>query len=320
MRTVLIHLRKSFKLILLLAIALFMILGIMYCLFKPMYAVKLNGEIIGYTDAKNQLQEKISESIKNGDGSDVAFFEIDILPEYEVCYSKKDIEINEEKVFDTVIASSTPYYKNFAIVQNGEEKSYVATYDEAEKVIANLREKNSTNIDAITYTTKYSSERIENSNVDTIVDSLYVAPAPVVTTQTRKTTTTSNKTNTAKGSVNTSQTVSYGKISLGMSLSRPVAGTITSRFGRRSRGTHTGLDIATSKGTPITAAASGTVTYAARKGSYGNLVVIDHGNGVQTYYAHCNTINVSVRSISFYSDKLYLLLVQQETLVGLIYI
>ena len=95
MRTVLIHLRKSFKLILLLAIALFLICGLMYCLFKPMYAVKLNGQIIGYTDAKKQLQEKIDESIKNGDGTEVAFFEIDTLPEYEVCYSKKDIEANE---------------------------------------------------------------------------------------------------------------------------------------------------------------------------------------------------------------------------------
>lgn len=314
MRTVLIHLRKSFKLILLLAIALFLIWGIMYCLFKPMYAVRLNGQIIGYTDAKNQLQEKISESIKNGDGTDVAFFEIDILPEYEVCYSRKDIEANEDEVFNAVIAASTPYYKNFAIVQNGEEKSYVATYDEAEKVIANLREKNSTNIDTITYTTKYSSEKIENSSVDVIVDSLYAAPAPVVTTPVKKTNTSSNKTTTAKGSVNTSQTVSYGKVALGVSLSRPVAGTITSRFGRRSSGTHTGLDIATSKGTPIGAAASGTVTYAARKGSYGNLVVIDHGNGIQTYYAHCNTINVSARTICFCTDKLFLLLVQQEIL------
>lgn len=290
MKTVLIHLRKSFKLILLLLVAFLLISGIMYCLFKPMYAVKLNGEIIGYTDAKKQLQEKIDESKQKGDGSEITFFEIDSLPEYEVCYSKKDIEANEEEVFDTVIASGTPYYKSFAILQNGEEKSYVSTYEEAEKVITDLREKNSTNVDSITYSTKYSSEKIDNSDVETIVASLYVEPAPVVTTPAK---TATQKTTTPKGTVNTSQTVSYGKVSLGVSLSRPVAGTITSRFGRRSRGTHTGIDVATSKGTPIKAAASGTVTYAARKGSYGNLVVVDHGNGIQTYYAHCNSINVS---------------------------
>lgn len=302
MRTVLIHLRKSLKLILLLIIAFLLILAIMYCLFKPMYAVKLNGEIIGYTDAKKQLQEKINDSMKTGDGDSVAFFEIDTLPEYEVCYSKKDIEANEDEVFDTVIASGTPYYKNFAIMQNGEEKSYVATYDEAEKVIAALKEKKSTNVDTITYNTKYSNEKLENSDVDTIVSSLFVAPAPepvVTATAKKKTTSNSKTTTTAKGTVNTSQTVSYGNVALGVSLSRPVAGTITSRFGRRSSGTHTGLDVATSKGTPIVAAASGVVTYAAKKGSYGNLVVIDHGNGVQTYYAHCNSINVSARTICF---------------------
>lgn len=311
MKTVLIHLRKSFKLILLLVIAFLLISAIMYCLFKPMYAVKLNGEIIGYTDAKKQLQEKIDESIKKGNGSEIAFFEIDVLPEYEVCYSKKDIEANEEEVFDTVIALGTPYYKNFAIMQNGEEKSYVSTYEEAEKVITELREKNSTNVDSITYTTKYSSEKLENSDVETIVANLYVEPAPVVTTP-AKTSSKTTTTTAAKGTVNTSQTVSYGNVALGVSLSRPVAGTITSRFGRRSRGTHTGIDVATSKGTPIKAAASGTVTYAAKKGSYGNLVVVDHGNGIQTYYAHCNSINVSVRTIGFYTDKLFLLLVQQE--------
>lgn len=288
MKTLFIHLRRSIKLIILLVIALLLILGIMYFLFKPMYAVKLNGEIIGYTDAKKQLQENISDYMKSGNGSNIAFVEVDTMPEYEICYSKKDLKANEEEVFDKVIASGTPYYKNFAVLQNGEEKAYVATFEEAEKIIADLKEKKSNNIDTITYVTKYSSEKLENSSVETVVANLYVAPPPVVV-KPKKTT----KKTTSTGSVNTSQKVSYGNAALGVSLSRPVSGTITSRFGRRSRGMHTGLDIATAKGTPIRAAASGRVTYAGKKGSYGNLVVIDHGNGVQTYYAHCNSISVS---------------------------
>ena len=83
MRTILIHLRKSFKLIILLVIALFLILSMMYFLFRPMYAVRLNGQIIGYTDSKKQLVERINKSIKTGDGNDIAFFEIDVMPEYE---------------------------------------------------------------------------------------------------------------------------------------------------------------------------------------------------------------------------------------------
>ena len=282
MKKLFIHLRKSVKLIIIITLAFLVIIGIMYLLFKPIYAVKLNGEIIGYTDAKKQLTERIDKYMKSGDGNKIAFVEIDTLPEYEICYSKKDIKANEDKVFDTVIATGTPYYKDYAIMLDGEEKAYVATPEEAEKIIADLKEKKSTNADSITYVTKYSSDILEESAVDKVVADLFVEPVvekPKVTTKV--------------GTVNTSQNVSYSAQPLGISLVRPVSGTITSRFGRRSRGMHTGLDIATSRGTPIVAAAGGTVTFAGSKGSYGYLVVVDHGNGIQTYYAHCSALYVS---------------------------
>ena len=92
MRTIFIHLRRSIKLILIIALALLIIVGALYLLYKPMYAVKLNGEIIGYTDAKKQLEAQIEDYKKNGDGDKVAFLEIDQMPEYEIIYSKKDSE------------------------------------------------------------------------------------------------------------------------------------------------------------------------------------------------------------------------------------
>ena len=87
----------------------------------------------------------------------------------------------------------------------------------------------------------------------------------------------------------------------------PVHGTITSNFGYRSifgsYSSHRGLDIATSYGTAIAAADGGTVVFAGRATgsywSYGNLVIIDHGNGLQTYYAHCSSVLVSA------GDKVY---------------
>lgn len=80
---------------------------------------------------------------------------------------------------------------------------------------------------------------------------------------------------------------------------KPVSGIITSRFGYRSSPggigskNHKGLDIAASCGTPIFAAASGTVEFSGYKGSLGKLVIINHGNGVKTYYAHCNSLAVT---------------------------
>lgn len=56
---------------------------------------------------------------------------------------------------------------------------------------------------------------------------------------------------------------------------------------------HKGVDFAASTGTPIYAAAAGTVTSAGYSGKAGNLIILTIGNGLLTYYQHCNTIFVS---------------------------
>lgn len=80
-------------------------------------------------------------------------------------------------------------------------------------------------------------------------------------------------------------------------LSWPVRGKITSYFGGRyifgRHSFHSGLDISARAGTAICAADGGKVTFAGRKGSYGNLVIITHDNGMQTYYGHNSSLLVS---------------------------
>lgn len=73
----------------------------------------------------------------------------------------------------------------------------------------------------------------------------------------------------------------------------PVQGPITSPFGPRWGGFHPGIDIGIPEGTPIHAAAAGTVIYCGWESGYGNLVVIDHHNGIATAYAHQSRIEVS---------------------------
>lgn len=76
----------------------------------------------------------------------------------------------------------------------------------------------------------------------------------------------------------------------------PVAGQITSPFGERKNPLgagddfHPGVDIAADAGTPIAAAAAGRVVSAGPDAGYGNLIVVDNGNGVTTRYAHCSQI------------------------------
>jgi murein DD-endopeptidase MepM/ murein hydrolase activator NlpD len=80
-----------------------------------------------------------------------------------------------------------------------------------------------------------------------------------------------------------------------LQLSWPVPGWVSSRFGdtRPGQGLHTGLDIAAPTGTPVTAAASGAVVVAGYHHQYGRLVVIEHPDGVRTFYGHNSELKVA---------------------------
>jgi murein DD-endopeptidase MepM/ murein hydrolase activator NlpD len=78
----------------------------------------------------------------------------------------------------------------------------------------------------------------------------------------------------------------------------PVSGPITSGFGWRWGRLHEGIDIGAPCGTPIRAAASGTIVYAGWMEGYGNITVVDHGGGMATAYAHQSAIYVGSGSVS----------------------
>jgi hypothetical protein len=87
-----------------------------------------------------------------------------------------------------------------------------------------------------------------------------------------------------------------GETSIGFSW--PAIGTLTSRFGRRWGRMHKGIDIAGPVGTPIQAAADGTVIAAGwQSGGYGNLVEVKHSDGTTTRYGHNSKLSVSVGQV-----------------------
>lgn len=81
-------------------------------------------------------------------------------------------------------------------------------------------------------------------------------------------------------------------------------GRITSSFGPRWGGFHTGIDIAAPQGSPAVAAASGTVIRAERAGAYGLTVILDHGDGSRTLYAHLSVITVRKGQVVGVGQKL----------------
>lgn len=86
----------------------------------------------------------------------------------------------------------------------------------------------------------------------------------------------------------------------------PAEGKFSSEYGRRWGRKHTGIDIAAPKGTPIYAPAAGIVTFAGDKSGwgYGNYIVIDHGAGYETTYAHMNSISVSEGDVVKEGDQI----------------
>ena len=128
LKKVWIHTRRGIKFIILFIIAFFLIVGTICFLFKPTYSVHINGEQIGYTENRTQLQHRINDYAKSEDGtsSNIAFVQIEELPEYKLCLLKKNIETNDEEIFNKIKENGVIYYRYYAILDNQEEKLYVS--------------------------------------------------------------------------------------------------------------------------------------------------------------------------------------------------
>ena len=280
------YFRTTIKYTFLVIISIFLIITAVAVFYKPTYAVSVNGELVGYTENKSQLQARINDYMEGNTEEDVAFAQIDSVPEYTLCLLKKDITANDEEIYNKVTENGTKYYKYYAITDDKKEKVYVETFEEAEKVIAELKKKKSKNQKEVGIVEKYDTELKKFTSVEKCVSKLYEAPPKKTTTTTYMASNTNYTQSVSGGNVTGS---SSSKVNLGVALIRPISGIITTRFGSRGYG-HRGLDVAAPSGTPIKAAAGGTVTTAGWNNSYGYMLIVSHGNGVQTVYAHCSQL------------------------------
>lgn len=279
---------------------------------------------MGYVKNKDEFNQMVKEKILEPTESNVVFVELRAEPEYEFKFANvKDTD--EEKILLSLQESSKATYQVYAITLNGQNRGYVNTQEEADKVVNEIKEQYSNNLEldiavvvnyvddikAINSTEVATAKTNLQTNLDEQIKVKQEEEAKakaeeakakeqqknIALASARKST--SSSTVTARGSKNVAvERKASGKII----AVRPVSGKITSRFGNVSKirsGAHTGLDISASAGTAILSCNSGTVTFAGRKGSYGNLVIVSHGNGVETWYAHCSKLYVSAgKSVS----------------------
>ena len=270
-----VHFRRWVKILIVLCFAIIIILATIMVAYKPTYAVSFNDEFVGYTDNKSELQQRINDYIIGKGENNIAFFEVGELPEYRALLVKRDVESNDDEIYDKVVATGQAYYHFFAIADDGEEKYYVGDYATAKSVLDTLREKDSTNIDDLTIVEKYQTTLNDFTDTDTIVENLYKKRVVVYYSSSEE---------------NSSAEVNTPLVDIGISFINPCSGILTSRYGYRWGRLHAGIDIGSDHGTPIYAAAAGTVVVSDWYYGYGYAVIIDHGNGVRTLYGHCSSL------------------------------
>lgn len=258
------------------AVALGLIIAIILLKYKPTYKVTLAGQELGYVENGAELDQRIQTEIIEMKGKSIDFVSLDEMPNYELKLVNRTQETNEEEIMVALKDNAKIMYKYYAVILNNETIGLVDNIEEAETAVNKIKENNkkkTIKLDLVV--TENYTENIE----EVTLESVQVAQAKV---EQKVAALIKQDEKTKKPIVN------------GILLAvTPVKGTITSRFGHvssRRSGSHTGTDIACAQGTPIKAVASGTVTFAQRNGSYGNLIKVSHGNGVETWYAHCTDL------------------------------
>ena len=252
-------------------IAIGFIIAIILIKYKPMYEVKIEGTTIGYVENKKSLNEKIQENVENYSKENIESAELTATPEYEFKLVNKSQDENEDEVIIALQNELEITYKYYEIASNNEVLENVKDEETAEKLVNEIKELSNNEVElTINEKTTKALEEIQ-------IDDLEVA-----------------KENTVE-KLNIDTTESIADINGIKVATLPVTGTISSRYGVSSKirvSTHTGLDIAATTGTPIKVVADGTITFAAYSGSYGYLVKVDHGNGVETWYGHTSKMLV----------------------------
>lgn len=271
--------RKFLKLSKIIAVALILITGIILIKYKPLYEVSINNIKIGYVKNKDEFNSLIKEYTENKE-KNIAFITINSEPKYELNLVSNKKDTNEEQILENIKEESIKTYTAYGITLNNDIKTYVDSEENAKEIVNQVNEKykqNNNNNNNINIGIKqiYTENEIEIEENENAIQKIITIADQTIKEE-------------KSGNDTTLSIINDIKIS-----ERPVSGMLTSRYGERSSirsSIHTGLDIATSSGTPIKACSSGTIIFAEYKGSYGNLVKIDHGNGVETWYGHCSKI------------------------------
>lgn len=281
------------KLIIAMLVGCTSLLAILFATYNPTYEVKLNGESLGYVTNKSLTQKRIDDFIQNGDAENVGYVILKNKPEYEFALVKKDFEISDDEVISKVIDTCDVYYRVYGINVGGEEEFVVETIEEAQQISDKINDEQKDYIEkqkieiSEKFVKAYDLVKDIEVAVNDIVNEIEKENEKIV----KKTTTYAASTKVVAKEILLALRESNAELNFRNPLD---SGIITSRYGLRSLGNHKGLDIAAPTGTPIHASEAGIVTYSGWMNGYGNLLIVQHSAGYETYYGHCSKLAANV--------------------------
>ncbi|MCI8344964.1 MAG: M23 family metallopeptidase [Clostridia bacterium] len=249
--------------------------------YKVLYKVTISGEEVGYVTNKIEFEKILNEQIINPKDENIAYVDIEELPQYKLVLANNSETSNEEEIYNKISDMAVITYKMYAVAINNKNSVYVDTLQEAEETVSKIKEEYANKLDEI----QISVDEIYTKNIEQVEQTVKVASA-IETAQAE-----------VQEAVKEMQKIKSATLDGVYFAVRPVSGTITSRFGANESirdHTHKGMDIAAPYGTKIVAAAKGKITHSGWMGGYGNLIIITHENGIQTYYGHCSKLYAKV--------------------------
>ena len=262
-------------------IATMIILAIVLIKYRFVYKVTISGKEVGYVTNINKFEEKMNEEIINSDKVNVAYIDIEAKPSYQLVLMDENCDTNEDEIIERIKDDALVTYKVYSVAVNGESAVFVNSIEEAEETVEEVKKQYAGKLEEI----DIKVDEVYTNNIETVEEAVELEEEPE-TVQVK-----------VAEAVTEQKRIQDATLNGVYFAVKPVTGNITSRYGAtediRSHA-HSGLDICAPAGTDIVAAADGKVTFAGTQGGYGNLIVITHENGVQTYYGHCSKLYAKV--------------------------
>lgn len=304
--------KKRLTVIIAISLLILLTVGLICKNYKVAYKVTFDGSVLGYINNKDEFTCMVTNQVLKQEDENMELVVLNQVPQYSLALVNTNQVTDEESIIKILKLKAEVTYKLYAVTLNGEDKAYANTLQEAQEQVNKLADEYKDELGSeFGIREVYTDNSLEYKNMKyaTIakLDGILTAEKEAKEEAEKKAKEEAKKAAQEEAARKKALTQSYAPVESqdltdtfvnGVEFKvTPVTGRISSRYGVNEsirNHTHAGLDIAASNGTPIYAVADGEVTYAQfNNGGYGYLVKISHGEGVETYYAHCSKLYVS---------------------------